>query len=257
MLRSRKAKVQSPKSKVVVLGVLALLCAASASAQGRLRISVNGGQQTSTTAVTQEQMFDRYFEQGSFTFERAVPKAPIYDLGLAVRLWRGLHAGAAVSMFDKTGNGAVTARVPHPLQFNKQRTTTGDIADAKRREIGQHITFGWAIPAAGGLDFLVFGGPSIFTTEQLFVTSLNLSLEKEVFPFDELAFPGAQTETLRENVLGYNAGVDMTWRFVRHVGVGLLVRYSKGKKAFEPTGMPAVEVEVGGLHAGAGLRLAF
>lgn len=251
MLRSRKAKV------VVVLSVLTLLCAASASAQERFRISANAGQQTTATTVTHQQTFNRYFEQGSFTFERGVPKAPIYDLGVAVRIWRGLHAGAAVSMFDKTGTGAVTARVPHPLQFNKQRTTTGDIADAKRREIGQHITFGWAIPAAGGLDFLLFGGPSIFAAEQLFVTSLNLSLDKEVFPFDELAFPGAQTETLRENVLGYNAGADMTWRFARNIGVGLLVRYSSGTKAFEPTGTPDVDVTVGGLHAAGGLRLAF
>ena len=84
-----------------------------------------------------------------------------------------------------------------------------------------------------------------------------LSLEKEVFPFDELAFPGAQTQTVRENVLGYNAGVDMTWRFSQNVGVGLLLRYSNGKKAFTPTGAQPVEVTVGGLHAGGGLRVLF
>jgi hypothetical protein len=113
------------------------------------------------------------------------------------------------------------------------------------------------IPAAHGLDFMLFGGPSIFTTEQLFATSLNFSLDKEVFPFDELAFPGAQTQTLKENVAGYNIGVDMTWRLIDKIGVGLLLRYSSGKKAFEPTGAPDVDVKVGGLHAGAGLRVMF
>jgi hypothetical protein len=243
---------------VSMLALVAIfMTAAPAAAQDRFRISVNAGQQTTATTVTHEQTFDRFFEQGSFTFERTVPKAPIYDLGLAVRLWRGLHAGAAVSMFEKTGNGTVAARVPHPLQFNRPRTTTGEIAGAKRREVGQHIMFGWNIPAAGGLDFTLFGGPTIFTTEQLFATSLMLSLEKEVFPFDELAFPGAQTETQRENVMGYNAGVDMTWRFIDNVGIGLLVRYSSGKKEFTPTGTPPVEVTVGGLHASGGLRLIF
>jgi hypothetical protein len=258
MLRSRKSKVYGRKSNVVVvLGVLTVLCAASASAQERFRISVNAGQQTSTTTVTQEQTFERYFEQGSFTFARTVPKAPIYDLGIAVRLWRDLHAGVAVSAFEKSGAGAVTARVPHPLQFNKPRTTTGEITNANRREIGQHIVFGWMLPAAHGLDFMLFGGPTIFTTEQLFATSLNLSLEKEVFPFDELAFQGARTQMLKENVVGYNAGVDMTWRFIDKIGVGLLLRYSSGKKTFEPTGAPDVDVTVGGLHAAGGLRLAF
>ena len=57
----------------------------------------------------------------------------------------------------QSGPGTVTARVPHPLQFNKPRTTTGEIADADRREFGQHIMVGWAIPASGGLDFMLFG----------------------------------------------------------------------------------------------------
>ena len=100
-------------------------------------------------------------------------------------------------------------------------------------------------------------GPSIFTTEQLFVSSLSLSLDKEVFPFDELAFPAVITETLRENVVGYNAGVDMTWRLNRNIGLGLLLRYSNGKKAFTPTGAQPVEVTTGGLHAGGGLRVLF
>jgi hypothetical protein len=240
--------------------------AAPAAAQDRVRISINAGQQASTTTLTQEQTFDRYFEQGSFTFERTVPKALIYDLGIAVRLWRGLHAGAAVSVFEKTGPGTVTVRVPHPLHFNQPRTTNGDIANADRREVGQHLMFGWNISTAAGprrsaatrgLDFTLFAGPSIFVTDQLLVTNLMLSLDKEVFPFDELAFPGAQTETPRENVMGYNAGVDMTWRLRNNIGLGLLLRYSQGKKEFTPTGAQPVEVTVGGLHAGGGLRVLF
>jgi hypothetical protein len=160
----------------------------------------------------------------------------------------------------------VTVKAPHPLQFNRPRTTAGDIADVRRQEVGQHFMVGWNIStvagpqrrtATRGLDFTLFAGPSIFVTDQLFVTSLMLSLEKEVFPFDELAFPGAQTQTVRENVLGYNAGVDMTWRFSRNVGVGLLLRYSNGKKSFAPAGVEPVEVTVGGLHAGGGLRVLF
>ena len=130
---------------LIVAGFMIVGTVGPAAAQERLRISANIGQQASTTTVTQQQTFDRYFEQGSFTFERTVPKALIYDFGMAVRLWRGLHAGAAVSVFDTTGTGTVTARVPHPLQFNKPRTTTGDISDTTRREVGQHFMVGWNI----------------------------------------------------------------------------------------------------------------
>jgi hypothetical protein len=254
MHRSSLSFHRAPAGLLFLLGVLS---AAPAAAQDLVRLSVNVAQQATSTTVLQEGSFDRYFEQGSSTFERTVPKAVVYDFGGSVRLWRAFHAGAAVSILENTGTGTLTARVPHPLQFNKPRTTTGDIADAKRTEIGSHIMFGWMIPAASGLDFLLFGGPSIFATEQLFVKSLSLSLNQEVFPFDVLAFPGAETETLSASVLGYNAGVDMTWRFARHFGVGLLLRYSSGKKEFTPTGSQPVEVTVGGLHAGGGLRVVF
>ncbi len=244
-------------SAVLVFAAAVAGAAAPAVAQERLRISVDVGQQASTTTLSQDQTFDQYFEQGSFTFERIVPKALVFDVGATVRLWRRLYAGGALSIFNTTGPGELTARVPHPLQFNKARTTTGEVTGAKRLEIGQHIMVGWAIPADGGLDFTLFGGPSIFTTEQLFVNSLTLSLDKEVFPFDAVALPPVVTETLRENVVGYNAGVDMTWRLNRNIGLGLLLRYSSGKKAFTPTGAQPVEVTAGGLHAGGGLRVLF
>jgi hypothetical protein len=253
----RSAIGDRPSSLVVLCAMCCVMLASVVDAQDRFRISANAAQQTLTTTVTQTQTFDLYFEQGSFTFERTIPAATIFDLGVTVRLWRGLHAGAAVSIFDTTGSGTVTARVPHPLRFSKARTTAGDIAGAMRREVGQHLMFGWAIPTNHDLDFLLFAGPSIFATEQLFVRSLNFALDKEVFPFDEVAFPSAQTDRRRENVVGYNAGVDMSWRFMRNIGVGLLLRYSSGRKDFTPTGVSPVEITVGGLQAGGGLRLAF
>ncbi len=240
---------------------LCALCVLSlstpAEAQERYRVSANVGAQSTSTTVTERQTFQQYFEEGSFTFERTTPRDIFYDVGGTVRVWRDLHAGVAISVFENTGTGTIEARVPHPLQFNRPRTTTAELSGVTRREIGQHITIGWAIPAAAGIDFIVFGGPSVFTTEQTFVTGLMLTLDKEVFPFDTLAFPGAQTETQREHVIGYNLGVDMTWLFSRHVGVGALLRYSDGQKDFTPTGNATVEVKVGGLQAGGGLRLAF
>ena len=243
--------------RVLLLAALCVLSSNPAHAQDRFRISVNAASQSTSTTITEEQTFQQYFEQGSFRFERTTPQDVLYDGGVIARLWRGLHAGMSVSIFDNSGSGDIEARVPHPLQFNRTRITTSALTGIKRSEIGQHITIGWNIPATAGIDFTVFAGPSVFTTEQTFVTGLMLSLDKEVFPFDTLTFPGAQTETQRENVVGYNAGVDMTWRFTDKLGVGALLRYAAGKKDFTPSGGATVEVEVGGLHAGGGLRLVF
>ena len=102
MLRSRESNVHQSKRRTSSWSVC-WLCRRGDLPHRRRSASAfpsTAAQQTSTTTVTQEQTFDRYFEQGSFTFERTVPKAVIYDLGIAVRVWRGLHAGAAVSVFE-------------------------------------------------------------------------------------------------------------------------------------------------------------
>jgi hypothetical protein len=78
-----------------------------------------------------------------------------------------------------------------------------------------------------------------------------------VYPYDTLAFPGVTTETIKDKMNGYNAGVDMTWRFSKVVGVGALIRYTHGMKNLTPTGGQATKVEVGGLHAAGGLRIIF
>jgi hypothetical protein len=234
-----------------------LIGVSPAVAQERIRIGVNAARQSTTTTLTQEQTFQQYFEEGSFTFDRTTPQDVVFDGGAMVRIWRNLQAGYAISFFDNTGTGDVEARVPHPQHFTQLRSTSSTLNDIVRRELGHHLMVGWTIDATRGLDFTVFAGPSFFIAQQTLVTGLTMSLDKEVFPFNELAFPGASTEVLRETVAGYNAGVDMTWRFTGNIGVGALLRYASGKKDFSPTDGSPVEVEVGGLHAGGGIRVAF
>lgn len=231
--------------------------AASAAAQGHVRIMVNAGQQTSTTSVKQTLTFQQYVEQGSLTLERTIPKKTFYDGGIAVRLVKGLHAGVSFSVFDAKGSGQVTAQVPHPFFFNQPRRVTGTATGVNRTETAMHIQASWTAAAAGGIEITAFGGPTVFQIEQVLITRLNLAVTDEVFPYDSLTYTSAATETLKDSVKGYNAGIDMTWRFSRHLGVGALVRYSHGQKDFTPTGGQATRIEVGGLHAGGGLRLMF
>jgi hypothetical protein len=231
--------------------------AARAGAQDHVRLMINAGQQVTSMSLKETQTFQQYFEEGSLMLERTIPKRLFYDGGVAVRVVGGLHVGASVSLFKDNGTGKATAQVPHPFFFNQLRTTTGDVPGVTRKETATHIQVSWTAPAAGGLEFTVFGGPTIFHIQQVLVTKLNLVLANEVFPFDTLNFPGVTTETVKGSMKGYNAGVDMTWRFAKHIGLAMLIRNSKGTKDFTPTGGRAVKIESGGLHAGGGLRVMF
>jgi hypothetical protein len=265
------------RAAAAIFASAVLLGAMPAGAQDRFIASVNIGQQATSTTVSEERTFQQYLEEGSLTFGRTIPKALFVDAGLSVHLWRGVRAGASVSIFEDSGLGELTANVPHPLFFDQRRTVTGTIGGVRRREVGQHFSAGWMIPniprirktpkpskipTKRPVDFIIFGGPSIFTTDQIFVTTLrSVSLANEIYPFDTVEFPGAVTEKTRNNVVGYHAGLDITWRlkgrFRDRAGVGLLVRYASGKADLTPTGGRPVEIEVGGFHAGGGLRLIF
>jgi hypothetical protein len=244
------------RSQVAALGAAVLLgTVVSARAQDHVRFMINAGQQASSTTLNDTQTFQQYQEQGTFTLVRTTRKRAFYDGGVAIPIVGGLHAGATFSFFNDPGSGTVTAQVPHPFFFNQLRTTSGTASGIDRKETAVHIQVLWTARAAGGIEFTAFGGPSIFQTEQGLATKVNLTLANEVYPYDTLSFPGMTTQTIKDRVNGYNAGVDMTWKLGKKFGLGVLIRYSHGQKNFTPTGGQAVKIEAGGLHAGGGLRV--
>jgi hypothetical protein len=231
--------------------------AASASAQDHVRLMINAGQQVTAAILKNTQTFQQYQEQGSLTEERTIARRVFYDGGAAARVVSGLHHGASFSFFNDNGAGGVTAQVPHPFFFKQLRATTGT-APAGRKETAVHIQAAWTAQAAGDIEFTAFGGPTFFQTEQALATKLNLTLASEVYPYDSIpTFPGVTTQTIKDNVKGYNAGADMTWRLGKNFGLGALIRYSHGTKNVTPTGGQAVKIDTGGLHAGGGLRVIF
>ena len=225
--------------------------------QPRYYVAANVGYQDAESFV-QEQTFEQYFEQGSFELNRKLTQPIFYDAAIGAEVWRRLQVIVAFSFLANTGSGGMTASVPHPLQFNRHRSTSGDVAEVQRREMGYHFGAGWRVSAARSLDFTVFAGPSIFMVDQVMATGLQVGLTNEVFPFDTLAFPAVNTDSLTETAFGYHGGVDTTWRFTRRFGVGLLLRYASARKDFSTTPEgPPIEVKVGGVHAAAGVRMSF
>ena len=176
--------------------------------------------------------------RGRSRLSATIPQSVMYDFGaIGPCCGEGCMREAPFRYSTKSGAGTVTARVPHPLQFNKPRTTTGEIANANRREIGQHITLAGRFQQPAGSILCFRAGRRSSTTEQLFVKSLTLSLAGEVFPFDELAFPRCRhRDTAREHDrLQRRRRHDVALQQENRAGAAL--RYSAGKKEFTPTGV--------------------
>jgi hypothetical protein len=244
------------------LAALVLLAPLPANAQGRgwegrARVAVNGGYQTTSNDFSQTLTFpfpDLGNENGTVATDYPAGQDVAFDGGVAVRIWRNLGVGGAVSVFRTKEPGAVVGRIPHPFFFDRLREVTGQSADLERTETAFHLHAVLLFPLAERVDLTVSGGPSFFNVEQDMVTGVQFS---HSFPFDTARFTGAQAAGQSESAIGFNAGFDLTWRFATHVGVGGQLRFSRAEVELTPLADNAIKVDAGGLQVGAGVRFVF
>lgn len=238
---------------ITIFGLL-ILQASRSAAQDRVRVDLSAGQQTTATQFSQAGTFEEFLENASFNVDNQVNKDAFYDAGFNVRLWRGLSAGLAVSYFTKTDNAAVAASIPHPFFFDRPRSISGPGTGLKRTETGVHIVVAWTVPATDRFELTFSGGPSVFQLQQDLVQRVSYS---QNYPYDAAQFTGVAAQRIKDHAVGGNAGADVTWKLSRHVGIGMVLRYSRATFDARIASGEPTSFDVGGLHTGAGLRFIF
>ena len=81
-------------------------------------------------------------------------------------------------------------------------------------------------------------------------------LYDETYPFDTATFRSATTRRSKASVTGFNAGADLQWMFGRHIGLGGMVRFTRGSVDLTTENDRRISVRAGGVQAG-GLRIGF
>jgi hypothetical protein len=238
---------------VPIFGFL-ILQASWSAAQDRVRVDVSAGQQATATQFRQAGTFEEFLENASFNVANEVKKDAFYDVAFNVRLWRGLSAGLAVSYFTKADDAAVEASIPHPFFFDRPRSIGGPGAGLKRTETGVHILVAWIVPATDRFELTFSGGPSVFQVQQDLVQRVSYS---QSYPYDAAQFTGVAAQRIKDDAVGGNVGADVTWKLSRHVGIGAAIRYSHATFDTSIVSSEPTSFDVGGLHAGGGLRFIF
>jgi hypothetical protein len=151
-------------------------------------------------------------------------------------------------------NGDVSATVPHPFFFNAFRRVSGVGTDLAREEIAVHLEVSGLMPIGQAVQLAVFAGPSYFHLKQGLVTDVAVN---ETYPYDAATFANATTTEVFRSKLGYNAGLDVSGRIARHLGVGFTARYNRASVRLPATATEDVTVRVGGLQVGGGVRFGF
>ena len=248
--------------KTTVAGLAAgviMLTSSAAGAQTRFQsesprwfLGANGLFQAGGSTLTDSFEFQEFVETGTIEATYEAGSAIGLDGSIGVRVWRNVGIGVAVSTYAPDEGGEVTARIPHPFHFDQHREVSGE-AGLNRKETAIHGSLLYIVPTSERFQVILGAGPTFFQVDQSFVNDVLYSQE---YPYDTATLNGVDIDNESASGIGFNASLDVAWRFSRSFGVGALVRYTQGTLPFTP-GDRSVDVEVGGVQAGAGFRVIF
>jgi hypothetical protein len=267
-------------TRCIVIATLTTLLAAPASAQVRPAprpaapppfargfVSINGGYQATSNDFDDTSTFRLNAEDGRLETDYRVKSGPTFDIAGAATVWRQparpargsgavwqLAVGLGVSRFARSTPLAISASVPHPFFFNRQRSVAGDVSGLGRTELAVHVQARGILPMRGNLQVMVFGGPSFFRVEQDLVTEVRYA---EQYPYDTAGLGPTVTTNASESKVGYNLGADVAYFFSRQVGVGGTVQAAGATVRLPTPDGRTMDAKAGGLQAGGGLRLRF
>lgn len=214
-------------------------------------ISGNAGWQTPGSSFTDARTLPTPTgdsESRQLNASYSVKAGPIVDIGVAFRLVRNLGVGVAVTRFSVDNDVRIAGTVPHPFFFNQSRSLTGT-ASGTREERAIHVDAVYVIPGKK-LQVAIFGGPTFFNARQTAITDFTYN---DVYPFDNPpTFTAAVGSDESKSAVGFNVGADVGYYFTKTLGVGGLIRFSRGTLASS-----IGSLALGGPQFSGGVRIRF
>ncbi len=246
-----------------IFSALLILCAclvparpsyAQSTWNDRGRISIDFGAQASTSSFTGTTVIPIYQQTATLTTAYSVPRGQFFDGGVILRVSGGFGINVAASGFIRNDPAEISGTIPHPLIANRPRSISGTSSSLEHDEIAGYIDAAYVV-TADRLDLAVSAGPAFFTVNQDLVSNVTFT---EVPPYDTVAVTGDVVQRASATSLGFNAGIDVGVKLTKNIGVGAVFRYSKASVTLPlANSASGVHADVGGAHAGGGLRFFF
>jgi hypothetical protein len=220
----------------------------------RIFVSIDGVYQTGGEDFTDRKTFVDNAEDGNFATNYSVESGPALNVSAGVHLTQRLAVGVGVSRYSHSTPTSLTASVPHPFFFDRDRALASEIGGLSRKELAVHIQARFVIPVSSRLRAMVFGGPSFFQVKQDIVNDFTYT---DSYPFDTASFTSGVTSSVSESTLGFNVGGDLSYFFTPQLGVGATVQLVGADVEMPSAGTGTIDASAGKFQAGAGLRLRF
>lgn len=244
--------------RAIALALVLLASAAPALAQTpvpeRGFIRVNGGYQLTSSDFTDAGSFPQNAEQARFSTIYTVKNGPAFDIAGGMAIWQRIGFGVGIARISSATAGALTGSVPHPFFFSRDRSVSGAVTGLTREELAVHLQATVIAPIGTRARLMLFGGPSFFQVKQDVVRDFSWT---ETYPYDVAAFSTAETTRAKASKMGFHAGADVAMFFTRQFGLGATVQFASATVALPGAGGAMLDIMVGGMTAGGGLRLRF
>ena len=259
----------------VVVGLLAL-SAGQVWAQDRDRgwATASIGAAVSTAGKETRRFEGRYF--GEPFIDQADYPAPAttwtFDVGAGAWITERLGVGVSAGRTTREYDVPVFITVPFPNRPNAAATAAGVSPLFDRVETEVHLHAAWALASSDTLRVRVFAGPTFFKYTDKLTLGLNAS-QSTAGGVNVVTINAIDAEDVSKSAIGAHVGIDGSWFFSRHVGVGGMLRISRGSvdldepepappttplsNSFVPTHTGDGSVGVGGFVLGVGLRVRF
>jgi hypothetical protein len=219
--------------------------------------ALNVGFETTSGVLNDAVTFPLFGENGTKTVEQGTDSGSMIDFSVGSRVWRNVSVGIGFHRGGTSGEAAVTAQVPNPVFFNRNRAVALGVSELDRTERAIHLHFGYMLPVNEDLSVHVFAGPSFYRVSQDVVSDVTFT--EQAFPFTTVDAAAVVTERT-DSATGGNIGIDVAYKLYEttefKLGAGMFLRYS-GASAKIVVLQNEVDSDMGGLQIGFGARVRF
>jgi hypothetical protein len=203
-------------------------------------------------------------EIGTYRVDYTFPRGASFDFGGGVMFSPILGAGVSIVGTATEAPAELFVRIPHPLRFNAFGTDTSE-TDGKLARTEGTINLQLMLKAPiqnEKVRVRFFAGPSYFRLTADAVSDIRYRQNYAILGTTNIVnIEEYDVEEVEATGWGFHAGGDVSFMFTRVFGIGGFARFSRGTVTIEDDEVLTVDepldVKVGGLQAGVGIRLRF
>ena len=209
--------------RLAAFAALLTLCISDAVEAQQVWLSFGGGYASQREAIQDTVALSAYLEPEVVDARYPAGGGVLVDASGAVAVSPRLAFATGISVFRRTTDALLNARVPHPLHFAKPRAAEGVLADTARRDVAFRTELAWTRPVLRRLRLTVSGGPLAVHTSQSMARAIGI--REQGYPFDVVELnPAVQTESAWG--FGITGAINASWAATPRVAIGVTGRFS-------------------------------